>query len=138
MFIAAVLWTIAGFMLLFRGATLFPQVKGPAWINLLICISGGLLFYLLLFQKIAFKYARRILSIELIRPCMFSFFNLKGYVMMTLMISTGIILRKSGLVPGSYLSDGYIIMGIPLFISSFRFYYYGIIFNKVSDKQPGN
>jgi hypothetical protein len=43
---------------------------------------------------------------------------------MTLMISFGVTLRLSGIVPLNYLSLFYVAMGIPLFMSAIRFYYY--------------
>lgn len=52
-------------------------------------------------------------------------------MMMTLMICLGIILRKTGVIPLEYLSAFYIAMGMPLLLSSFRFYYNSISFKKV-------
>jgi hypothetical protein len=46
-----------------------------------------------------------------------------SYILMSLMITAGISLRKSGILPPLYLSVIYVTMGIPLFFSSFRFYY---------------
>lgn len=76
------------------------------------------------------KHSRRIINMEEQRPCLFSFFNFRSYLMMALMISMGILLRKTGIVPLSYLSFFYILMGIPLLMSSFRFYYYGFRYSK--------
>lgn len=45
--------------------------------------------------------------------------------MMLLMISMGITLRASGIVPLEYLAVLYGTMGVPLTMSAFRFYYYG-------------
>jgi len=50
--------------------------------------------------------------------------------MMTLMIGLGITMRKTGLVPFEYLTVFYVTMGIPLLVSSFKFLYKGIVFNK--------
>jgi len=44
---------------------------------------------------------------------------------MTVMITAGITLRKSGIMPQEYLSMLYVTMGIPLLASSVRFYYTG-------------
>jgi len=48
-----------------------------------------------------------------------------------LMISMGITLRKTGIVPLEYLSLFYVAMGTPLLMSAFRFYYNGINYKKV-------
>ena len=121
--VAAIVWTFAGSMLLFRGILLFMDDDYLIWFRLVISIIAGILFYWLLFSTISRKHTSRIAAMQLEKPCLFSFFNIKSYILMSLMITAGISLRKSGLVPPVYLSVIYVTMGIHLFISSFRFYY---------------
>jgi hypothetical protein len=121
--IAALVWTFAGSMLLFRGMLLFMDDDHLFWIRISISIIAGILFYRFLFSKISRKHTNRIAAIGPDRPCLFSFFNVRSYILMSLMITAGISLRKSGIVSPEYLSIIYVTMGIPLFISSFRFYY---------------
>jgi hypothetical protein len=120
--IAALVWTIAGSMLLFRGMMLFLDDAYFIWTRLSISIVSGILFYRFLFLKISTEHTSRISRMQLDRPCLFSFFNMKSYILMTVMITVGITLRKSGIISPVYLSFIYVTMGIPLFISSFRFY----------------
>lgn len=121
--VAALVWTFAGSMLLFRGVLLFMDDEHLLWLRLAISIVAGLLFYMLLFSNISRKHTGRIAGMQLEKPCFFSFFNVKSYILMSVMITTGITIRKSGILPPLYLSVIYVTMGIPLFISSFRFYY---------------
>ena len=121
--IAAFVWTFAGSMLLFRGILLFMDDDYLIWTRLITSIIAGLLFYRLLFSNISYKHTSRIAAMQLEKPCLFSFFNIKSYILMSMMITAGISLRKSGILPPVYLSVIYVTMGIPLFISSFRFYY---------------
>lgn len=121
--VAALVWTFAGSLLLFRGILLFMDDDYLIWIRLIISIIAGILFYRFLFSNISRNNTRRIARIQLEKPCLFSFFNIKSYILMSLMITAGISLRKSGILPPVYLSVIYVTMGIPLFISSFRFYY---------------
>jgi hypothetical protein len=121
--VAALVWTFAGTMLLFRGMLLFLDDDYLIWIRLFISIITGILFYWLLFSKISKKHTNRIARMQQEKPCLFSFFNIKSYILMTLMITAGISLRKSGLIPPVYLSVIYVTMGIPLFVSSIRFYH---------------
>jgi hypothetical protein len=121
--IAALVWTFAGSMLLFRGMLLFMDDDHLFWIRISISTIAGILFYRILFSGISRKHTNRIAAIEPDRPCLFSFFNVRSYILMTLMITAGISLRKSGIISPEYLSIIYVTMGIPLFISSFRFYY---------------
>jgi hypothetical protein len=133
LFIAALVWTFAGGMLLYKGGTIFLEYNHLFWSRLICSAIGGLLFYLLLFSKISFKHTRRIVNLKNDNPCAFSFFDLKSYIVMTVMITSGILLRKSDLLAPEYLSILYITMGIPLFLSAFRFYYYGIFYDEVID-----
>jgi hypothetical protein len=121
--VAAIVWTFAGTMLLFRGILLFMEDEYLIWIRLTFSIIAGFLFYRLLFSNISRKHTSRIAGMQLEKPCLFSFFNARSYILMSLMITAGITLRKSGILPPVYLSVIYVTMGIPLFISSFRFYY---------------
>ena len=123
LFIAALVWTFAGGMLLYRGFT-FNKTLPLHWLTELITETvAGLLFFMLLFARISAKHVLRIQNLPIEKPCLFSFFSLKSYLMMAVMITSGITLRKSGLVSPEYLSMIYVTMGIPLLMSSFRFYY---------------
>jgi len=120
--VAALVWTFAGGMLLFRGFT-FNEILPQHWVVELIAgIIAGLLFFLLLFNRISSKHIFRIQNLPIEQPCLFSFFNFRSYLMMFSMITLGIALRKSGFVSTEFLSLMYITMGTPLLISSFRFY----------------
>ena len=121
--IAALVWTFAGGMLLFRGYSTLLAYPNLFGVKILGCGIGGLLFFKLLFFKISGKHVLRIQSLSIDNPCLFSFFNLRSYLMMTIMITSGITLRKTGAISPEYLSLVYITMGIPLLMSSFRFYY---------------
>ncbi len=130
--IAALIWTLAGVMLLLKGRSLFLHYHYFFWLRLIIAVTGGILFYILLFSKISFKHTKRIIYLDNDYPCAFSFFDIKSYILMTIMITAGILLRKSGLVAPEYLSVLYLTMGIPLSISAFRFYYYGIFYKEAN------
>ena len=120
--VAALVWTFAGGMLLYRGFTINNPLP-PHWeVKLSLCIVAGLLFFRLLFNRISAKHVLRIKNLPIERPVIFSFFNLKSYLMMFSMITMGITLRKTGAVSSEYLSFMYVTMGIPLLMSSFRFY----------------
>jgi len=120
--VAALVWTFAGGMLLYRGFAINNPLPSHWEIELLLCMAAGLLFFWLLFNRISTKHVLRINNLPIERPVIFSFFNLKSYLMMFVMISLGITLRKTGVVSPEYLSFMYITMGIPLLMSSFRFY----------------
>ena len=130
LFIAAVAWTIAGGVLLFKGISILYTITRFTWLILVTSSIGGTLFYIILFSKISLKHTRRIMAMKIEKPCLFAFFSFKSYFLMTIMITSGILLRKSGILSPPYMAVIYITMGIPLFLSAFRFYYYGIYYMK--------
>lgn len=134
LFIAAVVWTFAGTMLFARGIGMMNVNPDSFLIRFLISLVCGILFYWVLFTRISKKHVNRILQMPVERPTVFSFFDKKGYIMMVGMISLGIFLRTSGIVSPFYLSVLYVTMGVPLFISSLRFYYSGIRYSSIIKK----
>ncbi|TAJ09419.1 hypothetical protein DMA11_19945 [Marinilabiliaceae bacterium JC017] len=134
LFMAALVWTFAGGMLLFKGISLVSEIHDFLWLRMVMSIVGGSIFYILLFSKISLKHIGRILGLKNETPCMFSFFNIKSYLMMGMMITMGVFLRKSGIIPPAYLSTLYITMGIPLSLSAFRFYYHGFNFQRLINR----
>ncbi len=121
--IAALVWTFAGSMLLFRGYAMNNPIPVHWMMRFGSCVVAGLLFYRLLFDRISSKHVLRIRNLAVEQPGVFSFFNGKSYIMMFSMITMGITLRKSGVVAPEYLSLMYITMGVPLLLSSVRFYF---------------
>ena len=128
--VAGVFWTFAGCMLFARGiAGLLPFAKNM-YFEIPIGLAGGIVFFLLLFSRISKKHIKRITSIEIERPCMFSFFDVRAYILMTIMISAGVSLRVFKLVDPQILYTFYICMGVPLLMSAFRFYYNWYVYHK--------
>lgn len=130
LFVAAAVWTFAGGMLMFRGYKMTDPANPYLLLILLVALTGGVIFYLKLFSKISLKHTRRILGLKEAYPCVFSFFNFRSYMLMAFMITMGITLRTTGRVPPVYLSFMYLMMSVPLLISSVRFYYTGIYYRK--------
>ena len=121
--IAGLAWTIAGGILMWRGLDYEIRHSSHLLLNILAGVLIGIPFYILLFAKISKKHIKRILGLNISYPCAFSFFNLRSYLMMMIMITTGILLRKFDLVNREYLFTFYIGMALPLLVSAFRFYY---------------
>lgn len=120
LFEAGLVWLFASFMLYHKGFVILSQIL-ISWI-FVVCVLGGCVFYLLMFGRISEKYIKRIHSLRENSRHILAFFNLKGYIMMALMISLGVILRKTGIIPIVPLAYFYIFMGTPLLISAIRFF----------------
>lgn len=140
LFIAAGVWTFAGSMLLYKGRQMTDPSFRYLWFEYALALGAGLLFYRKVFAKLSMKHTLRILRLRESSPCLFSFFNFRSYLVMALMITMGITLRKTGWVAPLYLSFLYLTMSVPLMLSSVRFYYTGLFYKRflvpVNHDQP--
>ena len=134
LFIAAGIWSFAGIKLILIGSALFGETKEFFGLKAGGSIIAGIIFYGLMFSKISAKHVKRIYHLPSERPFVLYFFNLKSYILMTVMMTSGILSRKYHLVPFDYLAIVYLTMGIPLLLSSFRFYFYGLYYSKLIKK----
>lgn len=137
LFIAAVVWTFAGGILLFKGTAMMMSDLACWSVRAIFSILSGILFYRLLFSKISIKHVSRIIRLKTDRPCVFSFFNFRSYLLMALMISMGVALRESEIIPVFYLSVLYLTMGIPLLVSALRFYHSVIFYPRMVSRFGG-
>jgi hypothetical protein len=119
--LAGVLWTIAGGILCVRG-TIWLQLLSPfaEIIVGLLSIVMAAVGYLYGFSKVVQKNIDRIHQMPE-RAAVFAFTTVKGYIMIALMITIGLILRNSTF-PKYYLTLPYDVMGGVLLIGSIRFY----------------
>lgn len=132
-FIAAFVWTFAGSLLLIKGFNYFENWKNHYWLVLASSILTGIAFYIFVFSKISSKHTSRISKLDSKSLYFYSFFNIKSYFLMTIMIGLGILLRTTGFVPVKYLAIVYIAMGIPLFLSALQFYFSAYYYREKSD-----
>ncbi len=126
LFIAGLAWTTAGGILAGRGLSYLLQHGQHLGWQLFGGFLFGLIFYVLLFAKISRKHIRRIHGLNIPYPCAFSFFNLRGYLMMSIMISGGILLRRFDVINKEWLYNFYVTMAVPLLISASRFFYFWV------------
>jgi len=122
--IAGIFWSFAGGMLMWRGITGLFHEAVHLIPEILLSIGGGIAFYFFLFSGISRKHIRRILGLKPEKPCLFSFFNIRSYILMIAMITSGILLRKFDILNHQVLFSVYLCMSVPLLLSSVKFYYY--------------
>ncbi len=122
--IAGMAWTTAGGILGGRGLAYLLENGHHLFLRFSIGIAAGIVFYILLFAKISMKHIRRIHGLAIPYPCAFSFFNVRSYLMMAMMITAGISLRHFDVINKEWLYNFYITMAVPLLISAGRFYYF--------------
>lgn len=94
---AGVVWLVAGLNIL--------QIGVSCWITdthywlLKVCEASlvFLLFFCMVFHKLYRKHTQRITSGKRERHCPFSFFDVKGWIVMAFMIGMGVTIRKAHL-----------------------------------------
>lgn len=118
---ATCVWLIAGSILFIRGIISIKALGEINYLVLLGCIIGGVGFFRVMFLKISDKYIKHIKDRKEKKSSVFSFFSPKGYLMMVLMISFGITLKKLNVIPLLYLSYFFFFMATPLLLSAVRF-----------------
>jgi hypothetical protein len=120
--VAGCVWTMAGGILISRAMLELWSIHHFIWMEILIGMILGTIFYLLLFARISKRHITRITLITIDNPCFFSFFNFRSYIMMAGMITAGILLRKLDIINHEILYTFYLTMGVPLLVSAFRFF----------------
>lgn len=126
LYVAGCVWCFAGSMLIARALITLIELDHLLSVELISGVIIGICFYVFLFTKISKKHITRISLIKADFPCFFSFFNFRSYILMVVMISAGITLRKLNVIDPEYLYTFYLAMGIPLLFSGFRFFIAGI------------
>ncbi|NPA68408.1 MAG: hypothetical protein GXO50_07360 [Chlorobi bacterium] len=120
--IAGILWTGVGILLNFFASRWIPVLSsGELIFGIILGIAGGAAIAYFGFGKLADKNIMRIDAYEG-KVCMWAFQKWQSYILIIFMISLGIFMRTSGLVPKIILTPMYIAIGLALFISSFRYY----------------
>lgn len=127
-FLGAFLWGFASYRILKTGIDFIEKRAFNHWLNYLIGIIGFVPFFLFVFRKVSIKYLRRIKKLDQKYPCAFSFFDLQGYLIMTGMISMGIIISGWEMIPELYKGTFFISLGLSLLASAVFYIYEGILF----------
>ena len=119
--ISGIIWSIAGIILIERAYIWLSDFKAERLI--IVALSGillGLVFYFAGFIKLARKNIKRIISLP-DQVCIFAFTAWKGYLIIAIMVTCGIILRQSS-ISKHYLAVFYVAMGIALIMGSILFH----------------
>lgn len=112
--IAGLVWLAAGVNIFRLGAPdMVSHWAGPL-LPLLCALVVFLLFFLLIFRRLISKHTARILAYEVERVMVLYFFDKKSYLLMAFMMTFGILLRTSHLVPPLILGTFYAGLGASL------------------------
>ena len=140
LFISGILWFFTCTILIRKGTFYVLDFSHHILFNITVGFLSGILFFSLIFFRIVKKHILRIVKLDCEKPCIFSLTGIRGYVIIAVMISTGLLLRKFQFIDMISLHVFYICMGTSLFITSLKFFYSLIILKKllVSDSSKVN
>ena len=121
LFIAGLVWGAAGFRVFTIGEGDVLLHKKSLILTLIFSIIIFYIFFNFIFKKMFIKHTKRIINSNLQKQCMFSFFDIKGYLIMGFMMSFGIIVRSLGIFNPVALGAFYMGLGAALFLSGITF-----------------
>ena len=117
--IAGIVWAIAGFNIVRIGLVAYQG--NFTWWRGLLSIAVYAAFQIFVFGKMVKKHTDRIRRYEEERPNFFRFFDTKSYLIMAFMMTLGIGLRVSGVVPNTFIAFFYTGLGASLLTAGVLF-----------------
>ncbi|MCS6133208.1 hypothetical protein DWV13_16570 [Clostridium botulinum] len=128
--IAGLVWSFAGFRVLILG---IGDVKnnGNFIVDLIFAAIISSIFFKFVFSKMYNKHTKRIVTSELEKHCIFSFFDVRSYFIMGFMIFLGINVRNLGIFNPVYVGIFYMGLGCALLMAGILFLISSLNFKKV-------
>ena len=117
--IAGIVWAIAGFNIVRIGLVAYQG--NLTWWRGLLSVAVYAAFQLFIFGKMVHKHTDRILHYEEERQNFFRFFDARSYLIMAFMMTLGIGLRVSGVVPNGFIAYFYTGLGLSLLTAGVLF-----------------
>lgn len=121
---AGIVWIVAGANILRIGIVTWLDTSQEWLFKVCEATAVFLLFFLFVFKKLYYKHTQRIEQKKEDKNCPFSFFDAKGWIIMTLMMTMGITIRVFHLLPDSFISVFYTGLSVALMITGALFVRY--------------
>lgn len=116
--IACLVWIVAGVNIVRIGMEAYAQYLNL--FNILLSAVVFIIFQLFVFGKLVKKHTGRILAYEE-RQWFIKFFDVKSFIIMAVMMTGGIWLRVSGVVPERFIAVFYSGLGFSLILAGILF-----------------
>ncbi|CCX38932.1 putative membrane protein [Clostridium sp. CAG:1013] len=117
--LACMVWSAAGFNILRIGVLAYPAYC--TLLNFLLSVLVFVVFQIFIFGKLVKKHTTRISAYEEERHLFLKFFDGKSFAIMAVMMTGGIGLRVSGLVPERFIAVFYTGLGASLLLAGLLF-----------------
>ena len=132
--VAGLVWGFAGLRVFTLGRVDVVLNKVNIFISVVFSIAIFYIFFNFIFKKIFTKHAKRIINSKLQKQCLFSFFDVKGYIVMGCMMTFGIVIRNLGVLNPTLLGNFYMGLGAALFLAGLTFLISSIKFEETKAK----
>ncbi len=119
LFIAFLVWGIAGFNVLRIGFFAYPNHL--SFVNLFLSFIVFLCFQKFVFGKLVKKHTKRIMEYKEAKQFFLKFFDTKSFLIMAFMMTGGIWLRSSEIVSEKFIAIFYSGLGASLFLAGILF-----------------
>lgn len=120
---AGTIWLLAGINILRIGLMCWIGDHQYWWFKVCEASLIFLLFFGIIFHKLYKKHTLRI-SQKKGKHCPFSFFDVKGWIVMVFMITIGVVVRVYHLLPNSFIAVFYTGLSLALIGTGLRFIRY--------------
>lgn len=117
--LAALVWSTAGINIFLIGIKAYSSYLSV--LNLSLSALIFFTFQIFIFGKLVKKHSLRILSYSEEQVFFFKFFDLKGFIMMAIMMSGGVFLRSSKLASEQFIAVFYSGLGASLLLAGLLF-----------------
>ena len=114
--IVGIIWLIAGFNICRTGVVAWSYIANISVFMIIGSIVTMILFSRM-FVKMLFKNVQRIRDIEVEKRKVWNMMPVKSYVIMALMITFGIMLRRCPIILPSFIASFYVRLGIALILA---------------------
>ncbi len=119
--IAAAVWFLAGFNILRLGVLAIMEDVTPLW-ALIVGIPATFLVFHRMFSKLVGKHSDRIRGYGEDKMHVLRFFDVRGYILMAIMMGGGIALRAFGIFPSWFVAFFYTGLGAALALAGVGFF----------------
>lgn len=117
--IACFVWAVAGFNILRIG--LLAYTIHLSVLNLFLSILVFAVFQYFIFGRLVQKHTKRIMGYEETNQFFLKFFDVKSFIIMAIMMTGGIYIRVSKLVPERFIAVFYTGLGASLLLAGILF-----------------
>lgn len=121
---AGVVWIVAGANILRIGVITWLNVSQEWLFKVCEASLVFLLFFIFVFRKLYYRYTQRIEHKKPDKNCPFSFFDVKGWIIMALMMTIGITARVLHLLPEKFIAVFYTGLSLALMVTGGLFIRY--------------